>query len=415
MFIIVCLAVLAVYQVSRLWIAIITSRGFSYESFSELFMPNRELAVSGTLPDMAKPWRIISGAGDERFYVRYSNINDSREKAYADYVLEAVIEDGRYVAEEPRAYDALLDRPAIVYEYRVSLPADTFTGAYGLPSGPLTSADVAAFSKIVVHPPVNGGDADVYFLNGGSSARFSLSAVGREDDGINFEITPAEGYGLHYIRIDNDYVAIWPYAEFQQVEVANPYISLYGDRLLSHIRSCVELLFDNPSTVRESISADGEMTFSNANTVVRYLPRDVLEYANYRIADRPETGFNQDYMAALSFIYADNYVVNEFYLAGYDLVNGQRTFRFDYVINDFPMIMMEGWPDEADSGHAIEVVVDRGLVVKYKKLAHNFHLEGTLLTDRFVYDAATGGPPVLGYRIANSQSFALEYINRAVR
>jgi hypothetical protein len=410
MFFIVCLAVLAVYQVSRLWIAIITSRSFSYESFNELFMPNRELAVSGTLPDMAKPWRIISGTGDERFNVRYSSLNDLPEKLYADYVLEAVMKDGKYVTEEPRGYAALLSRPAVVYEYRIPLPADTFTGAYNLPGHLLSSAGVTAFDKIVIHPPTGGGDVDVYFVNGGISARFMLDAGEREDTGLHFEVTPPQDYGLCYIHMADDFVAIWPYAEFQQVEVTNPYISVYGDRLLSHIRSCVELLFDNPSTVRESISTDGEMTFSNANTVVRYLTRDVLEYANYRIADRPETGFNQDYMAALSFIYADNYVVNEFYLAGYEKVDGQHTFWFDYVINDFPMIMMEGWPDEADSGHAIEVVVDRGLVAKYKKLAHNFHLEGALLTDRFAYNGTSDEPPLLCYRIVNSQSFALEYV-----
>jgi hypothetical protein len=410
MIVIIGLAVLAVYQASWLWIVNITSRNLG--SLSDLFATERELDSSGNLSELSKPYRLITGTGNGKFNVHYSRLGDSPNKAYGDSVITAMLTDGKIITERTPDYAELLSRPMLMFEYAFQMPSETFAKSYGQQETLLTQNGVDSFTRVLIQPQsVEFENIYVFFINGDNAVQYSLNPSVLEDAEMDSGISPPDDDGLYYIFADNTFAAVWLNAEFPLVEVANPYISMYGDRLMSHIRSCVELLFDNPSTVRESSSSDGEYIFSNDRSVVHYHKRDVLEYANYTFAGRPETEFTQDYMAALSFINRDSYVVNEFYLAEYETESGQTTFRFDYVINDFPMVLIEGWPDATDSGHAIEAVVDRGVVVRYKKLAHNFHIEDSgPLSDVFEFDITAKNPPLLCYRIGNSQNMALEYL-----
>ena len=159
--------------------------------------------------------------------------------------------------------------------------------------------------------------------------------------------------------------------------MVNPYRNDIGDLHLNFIRTRVGSFFDNPATVNPSIGGDAVFTYSTLNTVVRFFPWNVLEYSSFRpIGIGNASGFVENFSVALAFIQRDSYVINEIYLAGYEQQGRQHVFWFNYIVGGFPLIMPEYWHGQADPITApIEVVVDYGHVVRYRRIAYQFHMD----------------------------------------
>jgi hypothetical protein len=71
-----------------------------------------------------------------------------------------------------------------------------------------------------------------------------------------------------------------------------------------------------------------------------------------------------DFAAAEAFIEADGYMINGFFLAAYAVNEDRNIFWFDLYVNDYPL--------PHDSSHFIEVVVERGTVLRYRKCVYNY-------------------------------------------
>jgi hypothetical protein len=101
---------------------------------------------------------------------------------------------------------------------------------------------------------------------------------------------------------------------------------------------------------------------------VRYYEDDLLTYASYRGTDGGKGNLLTDYAAAVHFILADTHMHNRFYFTGFVIKgNGRHEFYFDYMMQDGPIY------NTGDSH--IQVVIERGTAIRYRKLAHNFMLE----------------------------------------
>jgi len=88
----------------------------------------------------------------------------------------------------------------------------------------------------------------------------------------------------------------------------------------------------------------------------------------------------EDFSAALAFIRDDDHVVNEFFLKGFEPRGDGYVFWFGYIIENYPILMPEGWPVSSPEDilpAPIEAVVEQGRVVFYRRLAHNFHADDT--------------------------------------
>ncbi|MDR0271828.1 MAG: hypothetical protein LBI27_00725, partial [Clostridiales bacterium] len=109
-FLIIALAGLAVYQVSELWLVGLTNRSFF------LYLQAR---FSGSAPELqsafARPYRIVSGAGDGLFEIRYSGIADSDEWDFGETALRAILQSGVFVGMSET--EKVLARPVLIYEY----------------------------------------------------------------------------------------------------------------------------------------------------------------------------------------------------------------------------------------------------------------------------------------------------------
>jgi|GEM_PF-524001 len=378
--IIFALAVLTVYQVSTLWFVNITNRNF-FAYFEARFATS---APDG-LGRFVQPKRIISTYGDGVFAINYMHIDYSDEWEYTTRAIEAVLRNGIFSHAAALDFDVLLNRPSLIFEYAFDMDPAIFANAFNLRTGVvLTNQGIAHFNTFVIQPPMQDDNTlRIHFIHGQQAFTYTLSQTGRRDPSniFPFEMQPVSTEGLNFKQHGTQTSLILvPHAPrsviARPIMVINPYENQFGALHLSFIRNRVEPFFDNPATINFGVSADGIYTFNNLNTVVRYLATHVIDYTSFRpIGRTTSTTFIDDFSSALSFIHDDVYMINDFYLSSFETRGRENIFRFNFVIENFPLVMPP-WPTGANCNNPlitpIEVVVDNGRVVHYRRLAFNF-------------------------------------------
>ena len=374
---IIALMAAAIYQTGRLWFIDIVNRGFFYALTSAV--PATPDQYAGVI----KPYRIVTGAGDGYFNIIYNNIAGEDVYDYAGSVIAAAIRSGEYAGTQAADYDKLLKKPVCVFEYAVSIQSEYLLRAFEQRPRFFSSFAVQSFDSVLIQPPTESDEnLLVYFINGETAYAYRLSGGNKQEPASRyaFEIKPARDVEnkIAYRRVYGEFVPDFAGGEsFPSISFTNPYENIHGEKLLSFILSQVEAFFINPARINAGLGADGVFTFSGQHTIVRYTDRDILEYTRYSVIDRSaDVSFVIDFSAAQSFINTDANVINEAYLADFELEDGRHTFRFNYAVGNVPLSARNGWPDRAEIVYPIEMTVDHGLVIRYRKLAYNFYIEG---------------------------------------
>ncbi|MCL2839207.1 MAG: hypothetical protein FWE05_00410 [Defluviitaleaceae bacterium] len=412
---IIALAGLAVYQISQLWFVNLTNRNF-FLYLEARFPP----AVPDGRSAWAQPFRIVYGAGDGRFNIRYSDIETSDAWEFGANTIEAIFHDGHFVGTveiaNPAGRFRIQSRPVFIYEYAFSIDAETFAMSMGRRNGTaLTNHGVMHFNSIAVQPSTTTDtNVRVFFMDGINAWEFSIAPGGRNHPIENFTvyIPPIKAEDKHFVAVGNDFA---PRAEvgfnYYSIESHNPHLAAHGDPTFSSIRAQIGVFFSNPATMNQFSGVDGVYTFTGQNTTVRYLPFDVLEYRSYRSAGRTAPGnLLSDFSAALAFINADPNVINETFLMDYDVAGTAHVFYFGLTVGDFPLWLEYSWytgPNCREPLTApIEVTVDHGRVVHYRRLAHYFHIDELSWFDMETLDIEEAF--ALGFPIVRGQETSLQ-------
>ena len=359
---IVLLASLAVYQTGILWFVNITSHNFLANYFPFL----HQEAIPEGADRLVVPRRIIISApengGNLTFAARYTITSDIRR--YGDIVLSHLLQSGTFVSvTEPDAETLhyILSGPGYIYEYAFPMDPEWFTRGFGQRSNILTArgSGMEPFRQVIIRPAaiVNGTNAHIFFISeNGLVYEFTVP-----DPSDHIMPTVVEG---PFYRLENG--RFYRYnSPFYGINLTNPYADAVGVSL-SHIKDQVSMFFSNPTAVRPIVGND-VWVFMDINTVVRYYVTHVLEYISYRAIDRSApSSFINDFAVALQFTDRDHLVVNDFYLANFREENGQHIFYFNYIVDETPLPL---------PSHPIVVTVDHGTVVRYRKLAFNFHTD----------------------------------------
>ena len=123
-----------------------------------------------------------------------------------------------------------------------------------------------------------------------------------------------------------------------------------------------------------SIVDSAVWVYRDATTIVRYYDSHVLEYISYRPVDRSAgLSFELDFISAVQFVERDRQVINDIYLSDFRQEGSRHVFYFNFLLGGAPLISR---PNASQYEHPIIVTVDHGTVVRYRKLAMNFHVEG---------------------------------------
>ena len=413
---ILALAALAVFLTVQLWLVNIPNRSF---------FPYLSARFTTTVPDGAhnfvRPFRIISGDGSGSFDIAYSNILRSDFWAYGQSVITAVLENGAFMEEEPPTFAEILAGPILIFEYAFDMRPDMFAQAFDLRFAPLINAELDYFRAVAVALPQDReSPLHVYFLTEERVWPFTLTPGNRRLNPVfdNKVLPPPLNPYRRFVATDRPLVfapAFHPDFSYHPLLVSNPYENHAGFLHMAFIHRQVEHFFTNPSTINQRV--DNQIyTFRNLNTVVRYLPWDVVEYTSFRTIGRDRTHFITDFSAAWAFVEADPNVTNEFYLAGYDDTH-ERIFWFNYVVGDFPLAQPMPWhtdPDCADPlPFPIEVRVENGRVLRYRKIPFNFGVDTGITTSPLPSVGAGGSPIgfVITPGLASGQDLYLQIID----
>ncbi|MCL2404987.1 MAG: hypothetical protein FWC92_05510 [Defluviitaleaceae bacterium] len=413
-FLILALVVLAIYQTGRLWFVHMASRNF-FDYVTARFVPS----IPERSSEFVRPMRVVRGVGDGLFAIRYSEHMDELARNYFDMVITELLTSGRFIGVFETDHERILSHPVFVYEYAFAMPGDVFPLAFNPRATTfLTARGISVFESVAVWPSYEGQDVRVFFINGSQMWEFVLDAAREQFRGY---IQPVSPNLLHFVSAALQGYEYLPAGSFVArsgdvgsayfpVIVSNPYRAHLGGTL-HDIRNRVAHFFDNPATINERVAGDGVWTFSNIHTVVRYFGSDVLEYSSFRPRRTSTvTSFLDDFSAAWAFINDDPHVIaeNEVFLTGFEPRGAGYVFWFGYIVDNFPILLIEGWEvSSADDilPAPIEVVVEQGRVVRYRRLAHNFRTDTThswleLDFDRFMegHEGPLAGLR-LGYRM----------------
>ena len=376
-FVIVGLALLSVILTVQLWLVNIPNRSF-FPYMQARFTP----APPDGLSNLVHPFRIIYGSGDGYFNITYSNITASPFWEDGESAIMAILQNSNFTGQTQADLASIInERSVVIFQYAFDMNPAIFSQAFGHRTGSaLTETAIQNFRTVVIYPPFLDSDMlSISFLCDNFAWNFSHTPTGR-DTNIPFRnIEIPSVYEQHRRFAFEDVELVQRFHEnftYHPIFPQNPYVNPSGFLHQVFIGRQIEHFFDNPATINTEIPG-GIYTFRNFNTVVRYLPGDVIEYTSFRtIGNSAHTGFVADFSAALTFIESDPNVINEIFLAGYETRGRENVFWFNYVINDFPLLLTGNWYTSDDCRnpllYPIEIVVDRGRVTRYRKIAYTF-------------------------------------------
>ena len=388
-FAIIILTLSAIYLTGQLWFVEIAGRDLGYV-WSSFFPTNRINIDDIRTGALSTPRRIITGTEDNIYTIIYNNLGDSAQKRIADELIFEVLSNGTFSASFPLDYSELLRGNVYIYEFAVRIPSDAFARSFGLRPGAI--GRVREFDKIVLRQSAlerstlsvilanteTGECFEFIYRNTALSSAFnnSFADLPGSINGITYISSVQSG---HTMFNTNVFVPVWEgsYFLYDMAIPENPYLD-NGLLHLNTIESRVNVFFDRPASKWSGLQ-NNVFTFSQGSTVVKYHPNNVLEFSYYGAAtQRTDPSFESDFYIALNFIQRDAEVKSEFYLAAYTSNATQSIFHFNYVVNDFPVKLSAVISSETGLSHPIEVIVENGVVRRYRKLAVTFNQEVTV-------------------------------------
>ena len=374
------LGALSVFLTVQLWLVNIPN-----QSFFPYIGARFTTSTPDGAADFVRPFRIISGSGDGYFDIMYSGVAGSALWEDGSAAITAFLQGGTFVSRTETDMSDMLGEPILIYEYAFEMPSAVFTQAFAQRTGMLADADMPYFRAIAILPYQSGNDPfHVFFIGDEYTWQFAVAPTGRRvsDAFGSLEIPQLPTPYRRFVPTEIPLVFAPHFHEdfsYHPLIVTNPYENHSGVLQMAFIHRQVEHFFANPATMNHEV-VNGVYTFRNINTIVRYLPQDVIEYTSFRtIGRRTPSTFIEDFSAAIAFIEDDPNVINDFFLAEYDMRGRENVFWFNYVVNDFPLVLTEYWYTNPDCTnplrYQIEVSVDNGRVVRYRKIPFTFEID----------------------------------------
>ncbi len=380
--IIIVLVISAAYLTGRLWFDEISNHDFFSTLSSFVFEPEPNLEAEQNY--FVRPPRIVTILGDGFFDLKYSELDSSTQKNNCDEAITAALTRGEYKGAQVVPFSDMLQYKGYFFQYTEPMPTNVFTLSYPQTKSSLTSK-LKLFNYIFVQVHDDTNIIVTFYDQTTSQAyTYAIHNVFLEkqiSDSIN-SVNQSESR-LKYVYSRNFFI---PQVDkdgynYMSVKVKNQYMD-QGGLLIDYIKKKVNPFFAGSGTKWEAISADNVFTYSDESTLVKYYPAalpsemDILEYSRYQVIDRHlAQSVANDYNTAIQFISHDTAVTNEYYLADIAKNENSNTFYFNYTINDMPLLNQNLSNSQISLKYPIEIIVENGVVTKYRKIVYEFTLD----------------------------------------
>jgi hypothetical protein len=381
------LMILAVYQTAELWFGNFSSHNF----FSFVF--NTEIGSQTDIEYTMK--RMLINTGDGHIVCRANDVYGSDYKAEFDSLISDLLSKGS-MTEDAGSIDwkSVLENRCVIYEYNFVLTGDVLKNAFGVRRGNVEK--IKYCNRIILSPKSDGSGASVMFYNTRDDSIYKITGSKKKSliQNCNNLITSfaSDDMELNYISSEKNNFDIFRYNTFIPQWQGETYTY---DRIRSKMtvsESCTaeenaDVFFDNPVAKWTSEDENGNLVFSDENSVIKYYDEGVLEYNNYKASGSGDDTFTENYNAACALIKKDVFVKNSYFLRSYSNQNGKYVFGFDYRVNDTVINMSSELKSKTGLNSAIEVTVSDGRVSKYRRYACNYVVDET--SDYAVVDFVT--------------------------
>lgn len=162
--------------------------------------------------------------------------------------------------------------------------------------------------------------------------------------------------------------------EYESVQAVNPYLTNRGI-IKSYLESNIEHFFkDKRMNILSTI--EGEVIiFSTPYTVVKYFDKGLLEYSYYNQGyDNKILNEMENLEVVKRFLEEDLNNSNEYYVEKYELLeegSNRVKINLGYSKNNMPIFLTETQKKDYDIDSFIEIIMENGEVINYKKLSYN--------------------------------------------
>ncbi|MCD8159105.1 MAG: hypothetical protein LUD77_09500, partial [Clostridiales bacterium] len=293
----------------------------------------------------------------------------------------------------------------IVLHYGFFLSGEDFSELYGIGS----YDEIPEFDSIAVTDGSSEGFTVLFFnsftLEG---AVYKMNEYSGLKD-INTVIDEAQlpYNGIYYVSsvqnnydvfLGNEFIPTWAgEVYYYTITKSNP-VAENGIVTESAVDKYVNAYFDNPVLKWTSVD-DGVYIFSDENTVVKYYPTGVMEYASYTGGKTDDLSLGESLGAAEAFLNYDTNLNNEYYLSGYKYEDdGRITFYFNYKINNSLLMLSDELKEKTEMNSFIEVTTDGNKVTRYKRYLSDYvtTIKDPVYTEKTFLEVIDNGLSKLG-------------------
>lgn len=381
-FVILALMVTAIYQTGALWLGDTTSHSVFYTTFMSLNQNKIQAEGEG---EFLLPTKFAVGNGNKKFILSYPNDESSSQvlEQANDFLYEMLNKGSFYEGKDFQDWDEILTSKSLLFQYDFLVPINE----YRKKNAKLQQEVVHSFDVLALTPQKdNNGIFCGYFINSkdNSYLRFSIEksqyAVGllhameglQGQSGLNYVSTEQSGFKLFQSNI---FVPQWQDSTYRYTPLSqeNPF-EKDGAINRGLLETSVDGFFKNFAADWNSKDDNGNFVFSDESVVVRYEMQGVLEYYSYEsYHDDEKDSFINGYHISNNFMTYDKSLKTPVYLSDVSVRSNEMIYYYDYVVNDFPVMLSEEVQKKIEAKHAIEIVVRNHTVKKYRRYAVNFY------------------------------------------
>ncbi len=382
-FVIVVLTLSAIYQTALLWLENDSGHNFFYSFFQKGYLYGESSKLPAEAPD---PKKIVIGYGNKTFSVKYPNPGSNIMSKTNSFIEEAMKTGHAEASNMP--FDDIISQKCIVLDFAVGILPSQYMMCFGVNESLDELSSLDSITQVVAVPfSGSTGESQLYIMSGNSStscclnfeggetSRTLLSAIDTTETHTNekpkYISTKQSGFNIFN---DTVFVPQWSqnHYEYTPVTMKNPFSSS-STELLAAVETTTESFFTDHTSKTASEDANGVISLSTSNIIVKYYPSGVLEYFNYSRSDNNvQQTLPSAYFACRRFLDNDKSLNTNIFLSEVVINSRGLTFSFDYSVNDMPVYLSPSLKNEIEMKHSIEVYVENGAVKKYRRYARDF-------------------------------------------
>lgn len=378
------LIIMSIYQVITLWFDNVSDRNFFYSVINQvaLFINEPENEVNKEYMINPRILGVYLGASDKDFTIIKRDREDYKELlTKSTQVITKVVEEGKLEGAYEES-DFLWEERGLVFSLSMPMSKETLAGDLNVDTA--VFGDISYVNSLGIIPASDKSDqVKVYLITGGIRKVYVYSLAVNELREQNnalmtyIEKVTEEGFPAYISSLKNDIElfsenVLLPIPSnniyyYNELSLNTPYI-VGQEFQIDTLEKYINQFFDNPN-VKWMIQNNDVMIYGDDNALIKYNKNGLLEYSGIQNSNNITQTISSKFNVAEQFLKKDFLLENlDYYLQHYEEKDGKTTFYYRYNYDHLPIHLDQSVLLSNKLTYPMEVTVEKGKVVKYKRL-----------------------------------------------